>query len=137
MNDFRIERDTMGEVKVPARAYYGAQTQRAVENFPVSSQPLPARLIRALRLVEAAAALVNRELGLLQPDVADLIIRAAGEVAAGKLDDQFPVDVYQTGSGTSSNMNVNEVISNRAVELGGGDRFDAKKAIHPNDHVNL
>jgi fumarate hydratase class II len=137
MSEFRIERDSMGEVKVPTQAYYGAQTQRAVENFPISGQPLPARLIRALGLVKAAAALANRDLGKLKPEIAEPIVQAAREVAAGKLDDQFPLDVYQTGSGTSSNMNANEVISNRAIELTGGNRFDKKKAIHPNDHVNM
>jgi fumarate hydratase class II len=137
MSDFRVERDSMGEVKVPARAYYGAQTQRAVENFPISGQPLPARLIRALGLVKVVAAVANRDLGKLKPEIAEPIIRAAREVAEGKLADQFPLDVYQTGSGTSSNMNANEVISNRAIELTGGDRFDKKKPIHPNDHVNM
>jgi fumarate hydratase class II len=137
MSDFRIEKDSMGEVKVPARAYYGAQTQRAVENFPISGQPLPKRLIHALGLVKVAAAVANRELGKLKPEIAEPIIRAAREVAEGKLNDQFPLDVYQTGSGTSSNMNANEVISNRAIELTGGDRFDKKKPVHPNDHVNM
>jgi fumarate hydratase class II len=137
MTDFRIERDSMGEVKVPAMAYYGAQTQRAVENFRISGQPLPARLIRALGLVKLAAAMANRDLGKLKPNIAEPIIQAAREVAAGKWDDEFPVDVYQTGSGTSSNMNANEVIANRAIELAGGDRFAAKKSIHPNDHVNM
>src|SRR6266446_3089146 len=137
MSEFRIERDSMGEVKVPAQAYYGAQTQRAVENFPISGQPLPTPLIRALGLVKVAAATANRDLGKLKPELAEPVIRAAREVAAGQLDDQFPIDVYQTGSGTSSNMNANEVISNRAIELTGGDRFDRKKAIHPNDHVNM
>src|SRR5437763_663707 len=127
----------MGDVKVPAKAYYGAQTQRAVENFPISGQPLPRRLIHALGLVKVAAAVANRDLGKLKPQLAEPVIAAAREVAAGKLDDQFPIDVYQTGSGTSSNMNANEVISNRAIELTGGDRFDAKKPIHPNDHVNM
>src|SRR3989442_15282374 len=116
MSESRIEKDSMGEVKVPAKAYYGAQTQRAVENFPVSGQPLPARLIRALGLVKVAAASANRDLGKLKPALAEPIIKAAQEVADGKFDDQFPVDVYQTGSGTSSNMNTNEVISNRAIE---------------------
>jgi fumarate hydratase, class II len=137
MSDYRIEKDSMGEVNVPAQAYYGAQTQRAVENFPISGQPLPPALIRALGLVKVAAALANRDLGKLNPEIADAVVRAAREVAAGKHDNQFPVDVYQTGSGTSSNMNANEVISNRAIELTGGNRFDAKKRIHPNDHVNL
>ncbi len=137
MSDFRIEKDSMGEVKVPAQAYYASQTQRAVENFPISGQPLPERLIHALGLVKVAAATANRDLGKLKADVAGPIIQAAREVAAGKFDDQFPIDVYQTGSGTSSNMNANEVISNRAIELTGGDRFDKKKPIHPNDHVNM
>jgi fumarate hydratase class II len=137
MSEFRIEKDSMGEVRVPAQAYYGAQTQRAVENFPISGQPLPKRLIRALGLVKAAAAIANRDLGKLKSELAEAVIRAAREVAAGQHDGQFPVDVYQTGSGTSSNMNANEVISNRAIELTGGDRFDKQKAIHPNDHVNM
>jgi fumarate hydratase, class II len=137
MAEFRIEKDSMGEVKVPAQAYYGAQTQRAVENFPISGQPLPRRLLHALGLVKMAAALANRDLGKLKPEIADLVIRASHEVASGQHDAQFPIDVYQTGSGTSSNMNVNEVISNRAIELSGGDRFDKKKPIHPNDHVNM
>src|SRR5436305_9607137 len=135
--EFRIEKDSMGDVKVPAKAYYGAQTQRAVENFPISGQPLPKRLIHALGLVKVAAAAANRDLGKLKPDLAEPIIRAAREVAEGKFDGEFPIDVYQTGSGTSSNMNANEVISNRAIELTGGDRFAAKKPIHPNDHVNM
>ncbi len=137
MSAFRIEKDSMGDVKVPARAYYGAQTQRAVENFPISGQPLPGRLIRALGLVKAAAAIANRDLGKLKAEIAEPIIQAAREVAAGKLGGEFPIDVYQTGSGTSSNMNANEVISNRAIELTKGDRFDKKKPIHPNDHVNM
>ncbi|MCC6417745.1 MAG: class II fumarate hydratase [Gemmataceae bacterium] len=137
MNEHRIERDSMGEVKVPAQAYYGAQTQRAVANFPVSGQPLPPRLIHALGLVKFAAATANEKVSKLPPNLADPIRRAAREVAEGKFDDQFPVDVYQTGSGTSSNMNANEVIGNRAIELAGGDRFAVKKAIHANDHVNM
>jgi fumarate hydratase class II len=137
MTEFRIEKDSMGDVKVPAQAYYGAQTQRAVENFPISGKPLPERLIRALGLVKVAAAIANRDLKKLKPELAEPIIKAAREVAAGKFDDQFPIDVYQTGSGTSSNMNANEVISNRAIEMTGGDRFEKKKPIHPNDHVNM
>src|SRR5438874_801779 len=137
MSEFRIEKDSMGDVKVPAKAYYGAQTQRAVENFPISGQPLPKSLIRALGLVKVASAVANRDLGKLKPDLAEPVIKAAREVAEGKFDDQFPIDVYQTGSGTSSNMNANEVISNRAIEMIGGDRFVAKKAIHANDHVNM
>jgi fumarate hydratase class II len=137
MSEFRVEKDSMGEVKVPAQAYYSAQTQRAVENFPISGQPLPKKLIRALGLVKIAAAAANRDLGKLKADIAEPIINAAREVAAGKHDDQFPIDVYQTGSGTSSNMNANEVVSNRAIELTGGDRFAKQKSIHPNDHVNM
>ena len=137
MSEVRVEKDSMGEVKVPAQAYYGAQTQRAVENFPISGQPLPKRLIAALGLVKIAAAAANRDLGKLNPEIAEPIIKAAREVAEGKFDDQFPIDVYQTGSGTSSNMNTNEVISNRAIEMTGGDRFHHKKPFHPNDHVNM
>jgi fumarate hydratase class II len=137
MSEHRTEVDSMGTVQVPAQAYYAAQTQRAVENFPISGQSLPRRLIHALGLVKAAAAAANRDLGKLKADIADAIITAAREVAAGRFDDQFPIDVYQTGSGTSSNMNTNEVISNRAIEATGGNRFDKKKPIHPNDHVNM
>ena len=137
MNEFRIEKDSMGDVKVPAQAYYGAQTQRAVANFPISGQHLPKKLIHALGLVKVAAAIANRDLGKLKPDIAEPIVLAAREVAAGKFDHQFPIDVYQTGSGTSSNMNANEVISNRAIEIIGKNRFEAKKPIHPNDHVNM
>jgi fumarate hydratase class II len=137
MSEFRIEKDSMGEVKVPAQAYYGAQTQRGVDNFPISGLPLPKKLIRALGLVKVAAAVANRDLGKLKPEIAEPIIQAAREVAAGKHDDQFPIDVYQTGSGTSSNMNANEVISNRAIEITKGDRFAKQKPIHPNDHVNM
>jgi fumarate hydratase class II len=137
MSEFRIEKDSMGEVKVPAQTYHGAHTQRAVENFPISGQPLPAPLIHALGLVKVAAALANRDLGKLKPEIAEPIIQAAREVVAGKFDDHFPIDVYQTGSGTSSNMNANEVISHRAIEIIGGNRLDTKKTIHPNDHVNM
>jgi fumarate hydratase, class II len=145
MSEFRIEQDSMGEVRVPALAYYSAQTQRAVENFPVSGWRLPPALIRAMGLVKFACAVANRDLGKLtgsgkNPLTAaqvDALLAAAKEVAAGKLADQFPIDVFQTGSGTSSNMNINEVISNRAIEMTGGDRFGKDKAIHPNDHVNM
>jgi fumarate hydratase class II len=145
MSEYRVERDSMGEVRLPARAYYGAQTQRAVENFPVSGETLPLELIRAIGLVKWAAATANRDLGKLtgtgkrplsQAEV-EALLAACREVYQGKFDDQFPVDVYQTGSGTSSNMNANEVIANRAIELAGGDRFQADKPIHPNDHVNM
>ena len=145
MNEFRIERDSMGEVRLPAKASYGAQTQRAVDNFRISGQTLPRELIHALGLVKWAAAETNRDLGRLTgtgkrplSDVeVEALIQACREVAEGKFDDQFPIDVYQTGSGTSSNMNANEVIANRAIELAGGDRFQVEKPIHPNDHVNM
>ena len=134
MSEVRIERDPMGEMKVPANAYYGAQTQRAVENFPISGQPIPRELIRALGLIKAAAAAYNHEQGVLSDEQYDAISRAAREVADGALDEHFPVDVFQTGSGTSSNMNANEVIANRATERLGGEL--GSKLVHPNDHVN-
>ena len=126
----------MGELAVPARAYYGASTQRAVVNFPVSSLRLPRRMIAALGAIKREAAQVNLELGLLDQDRAQAIAAAADEVARGLFDQEFVVDIFQTGSGTSSNMNANEVIANRALELMGADRGD-RAAIHPNDHVNL
>jgi fumarate hydratase class II len=125
----------MGEMEVPADAYYGASTQRAVLNFPISGQPFPRRFIRALGMVKRAAAQANRELGLLPRRRARAIATAAQEVIDGKLDDQFPIDVYQTGSGTSTNTNANEVIANRATEILGGER--GSRLVHPNDHVNL
>ncbi len=145
MSDFRTERDSMGEVQVPAQAYYGAQTQRAVENFPISGWALPQAMIHAMGLVKLACGAANRDLGkltgsgkkMLSDDQVDAMLAACREVAQGKLDDEFPVDVFQTGSGTSSNMNCNEVIANRAIELLGGDRFSPEKPIHPNDHVNM
>lgn len=130
----RIERDSMGEMEVPAGAYYGASTQRAVLNFPISGRPFPRGFIRALGLIKRAAAEANRELGLLEPEIAEAIAAAAQEVADGKFDDQFPIDVYQTGSGTSTNTNANEVIANRASELLGGGL--GRRVVHPNDHVN-
>jgi len=145
MSEFRIESDTMGEVRLPAQAYYGAQTKRAVENFPISGKPLPRELIHALGLVKFAAAAANRDLGKLagsgknrlDEKQIEALLAACREVADGRFDDEFPVDVYQTGSGTSSNMNANEVIANRAIELAGGDRFAREKPIHANDHVNM
>ena len=131
----RTERDTMGELAVPANAYYGVQTARAIENFPISSLRMPRSMIRAMGLIKRAAAGVNQALGLLAPQPADAIKQAATEVVEGRLDAEFPVDVFQTGSGTSTNMNTNEVISNRATELLGGAR--GSKLVHPNDHVNL
>lgn len=132
----RIERDSMGELHVAAGAYFGASTARAVENFPISERRFGRRFLRALGLVKQAAARVNLELGLLPPDIAAVIEAAAGEVAGGGFDDQFVVDVFQTGSGTSTNMNANEVIAARALELLGHDRSDRGR-VHPNDHVNL
>jgi len=132
----RVERDTMGEMEVPAEAYYGASTQRAVINFPVSGIRFPRRFLRALGLIKAAAAAVNRDLGVLDKELAAAIAQAATEVAEGRLDAHFPLDVFQTGSGTSTNMNANEVIANRAAELLGGARGTRGK-VHPNDHVNM
>ena len=133
-DDFRTERDSLGEMQVPADAYWGAQTQRAVENFPISSITFGRRFVRALGIVKKASAQANRDLDLVDEERAECIIEAADEVIAGEHDDQFPVDVFQTGSGTSSNMNANEVIANRATELYGGDI--GSRDIHPNDHVN-
>ena len=125
----------MGEVKVPKSAYYGAQTQRAVENFPISGIGFPAKFIRALAIIKHAAASANQELELLDPKIAEVIRKAASEVMEGKLDREFVVDIFQTGSGTSTNMNANEVIANRALELLGKQR--GSKEVHPNDHVNM
>jgi len=133
--DCRIERDSMGEVRVPKSAYYGAQTQRAVENFPVSGIGFPPRFIRALGIIKLAAAAANQELGLLDARVGDAIRQAAAEVMDRKFDKEFVVDIFQTGSGTSTNMNANEVIANRALELLGKRR--GSREIHPNDHVNM
>ena len=132
----RVERDSMGELKVPANAYYGAQTQRAVLNFPISNLRFPRSFIRALGSIKLAAAQVNAELGLLSPEISGAIAKAAGEVADGAHDGQFVVDIFQTGSGTSTNMNANEVISNRAIELLGG-VIGSRDPVHPNDHVNI
>ena len=132
--DYRTEEDSLGEVQVPADAYWGAQTQRAVENFPISGIGFSRRFIRALGVVKKAAAQANRDLGLVDDDTAAAIVAAAEEVIAGDHDDQFPVDVFQTGSGTSSNMNANEVIANRAAEIAGAAVGD--RVVHPNDHVN-
>ena len=134
-NQFRIESDSLGEMRVPAGAYYGAQTARAVENFPISGLRFSRGFIRALGLIKKHAAVTNAELGLLDARRAEAIREAAQEVADGKFDDQFVVDIFQTGSGTSTNMNANEVIANRAGELLGGRLGD--KTVHPNDHVNL
>jgi fumarate hydratase class II len=133
---FRIERDSMGEIPVPGEALYGAQTQRAVQNFPISDLRFPREFIRALGLIKLAAAKTNMELGLLDKRTGNAICRSAREVAEGKLDSHFVLDIFQTGSGTSTNMNANEVISNRAIQLLNG-VVGSKKPVHPNDHVNL
>lgn len=131
----RVEHDSLGEVRVPADALWGAQTQRAVENFPISGQRLPRELLRALALLKAAVARAGAGLGTLEPDLARAIAEAADEVARGDHDAHFPVDVYQTGSGTSTNMNANEVIANRANEML-GQPLGTRAPVHPNDHVN-
>lgn len=133
MSEFRIEKDSMGEVKVPKNAYYGAQTQRAVDNFPVSDIRFSREFIEALGLVKKMAARINAELGELDREIAEAIEEAAEEVKEGEFDDHFPIDIFQTGSGTSTNMNANEIIAKRANELK-ADSVDAE--IHPNDHVN-
>ncbi|GAA0656748.1 class II fumarate hydratase [Salarchaeum japonicum] len=134
-DDYRVEEDSLGEMEVPADAYWGAQTQRAVENFPISGETFKPRFVHALGVVKKAAAQANRDLETIPADKADAIVEAADEVIAGEHDDQFPVDVFQTGSGTSSNMNANEVIANRATEIYGGEI--GTREIHPNDHVNF
>jgi len=131
----RIERDSMGPVEVPADAYYGGQTMRAVQNFPISALRFPRAFVKALGQIKLAAAQVNVELGLLDPRLGAAIVQAAQEVVDGRHDSQFVVDIFQTGSGTSTNMNANEVIANRAIEILGGER-GSKKPVHPNDHVN-
>ena len=135
MSEFRIENDSLGEVRVPADAWYAAQTQRAAQNFPISGIRFSRRVIQALGTVKMAAAKANRDLGILDADKAALIVEAAEKVRAGEVDEQFVLDIFQTGSGTSSNMNANEVISNLATVAAGGSRGD--KIVHPNDHVNM
>jgi fumarate hydratase class II len=135
MSKFRIEKDSLGEMRVPESALYGAQTARAIENFPVSGIPFPAQFIRALGIIKRACARANMELGDLDPKVGEAIVEACTEVIDGKLNAEFPLDIYQTGSGTSTNMNANEVIANRAAEIMGKER--GHKSIHPNDHVNM
>ena len=135
MSDFRIEKDTIGELKVPRECYWGAQTQRSLMNFKIGRDYFPREMIRALGILKQAAALSNMELGTLAKDLGSKIVTAAQEVIEGKLDEHFPLVVWQTGSGTQSNMNSNEVIANRAIELLGG-VMGTKKPVHPNDHVN-
>ncbi|APE95565.1 class II fumarate hydratase [Halodesulfurarchaeum formicicum] len=134
-DDERIEVDSLGEISVPADAYWGAQTQRAIQNFPISDEQMDRRFIRALGIVKQAAAAANAQLGMIPEEIAEAIQAAATEVIEGDLDEHFPVDVFQTGSGTSTNMNANEVIANRAAEIMG--ESVGSKAVHPNDHVNF
>ena len=133
---YRQEEDSLGVVNVPQNSYYGAQTQRSLENFKIGSEKIPIEVIRAFAIIKKAAAKVNHRLGLLEEEKRDLIVKACEELLAGELDEQFPLVVWQTGSGTQTNMNVNEVISNRAIELAGGE-MGSKKPIHPNDDVNM
>src|ERR1700726_4684083 len=132
----RTESDSMGQIEVPANVYWGAQTQRSLLYFNIGRDTMPPEMIRAFGILKKACALVNQDLGKLPADKAKLITQAADEVISGKLNDHFPLRVWQTGSGTQTNMNVNEVISNRAIELAGGE-MGSKKPIHPNDHVNM
>jgi fumarate hydratase class II len=134
--EYRIEKDTMGEVKVPAHVYWGAQTQRSKENFTIGGHQMPLEVIQAFAILKKAAAQTNQELGVLAKDKSEIIQQVCDEILEGKLNDQFPLVVWQTGSGTQSNMNVNEVIGNRAHVLLGGNLLDEKKKIHPNDDVN-
>ncbi|MCA1850401.1 MAG: class II fumarate hydratase, partial [Acidobacteria bacterium] len=132
----RVETDSMGEIEVPSDKYYGAQTQRSLKHFNIGYDTMPREMIRALGILKKAAALVNEDLGKLPSDKARLIAEAADEVIEGKLDEHFPLRVWQTGSGTQTNMNANEVISNRAIEIAGG-LMGSKQPVHPNDHVNM
>src|SRR3989338_4390618 len=132
---FRIEKDTMGELEVPNDRYYGCQTARSLINFKIGGERFPREMIRAFGILKKAAALTNADLKILPKEKCDLIVQAANEVIEGKLDDHFPLAVWQTGSGTQTNMNLNEVISNRAIEIAGGE-MGSKKPVHPNDHVN-
>src|SRR3954470_24441567 len=132
----RTESDSMGTIEVPTNVYWGAQTQRSLHHFDIGRDIMPPELIRAFAILKKAAALVNQDLGKLPADKAKLIVQAADEIIAGKLSDQFPLRIWQTGSGTQTNMNVNEVISNRAIEIAGG-KMGSKQPIHPNDHVNM
>jgi len=132
---FRIEKDTLGEIKVPSSKYWGAQTQRSIENFKIGSQTFPLDFIKAYALIKLVSAEINNELGILDKSISSLIIQASQEVIDGKLDDNFPLVVWQTGSGTQTNMNINEVVSNRAIEISGG-IIGSKNPVHPNDHVN-
>ena len=132
----RTESDSMGQIEVPTDRYYGAQTARSLIHFDIGKDTMPPELIRSFGILKKAAALVNQDLGKLSHDKAALISQAADEVISGKLHDHFPLHIYQTGSGTQTNMNVNEVISNRAIEIAGGE-MGSKKPVHPNDDVNM
>jgi fumarate hydratase class II len=132
----RIESDSMGPIEVPANHYWGAQTQRSLHHFAIGEDRMPPELIRSFAILKKAAALVNHDLNKLSRGKMELIVRAADEVIAGKHKDEFPLRVWQTGSGTQTNMNLNEVISNRAIELAGGE-MGSKNPVHPNDHVNM
>ncbi|MGL4673866.1 MAG: lyase family protein, partial [Wohlfahrtiimonas sp.] len=134
-NEFRIEKDTMGDVKVPAEKLWGAQTQRSLENFKISTEKMPKDLITAMAIVKRSAAIVNNEAGLLDDKKTKVILEACDEIIEGKHATEFPLAIWQTGSGTQTNMNLNEVIANRASELLGGERGEAR-LIHPNDDVN-
>lgn len=135
---YRVEKDSFGDIQVPSDRYWGAQTQRSLQNFKIGgpSERMPEPVVRAFGVVKKAAALVNKQFGTLDAKVAGAIIQAAEEVSSGKLSDHFPLVVFQTGSGTQSNMNANEVISNRAIEILGG-QLGSKTPVHPNDHVNM
>ncbi|WP_297110660.1 class II fumarate hydratase [uncultured Devosia sp.] len=132
----RVESDTMGQIEVPNDKYYGAQTARSLQNFDIGGEKMPTEIVTAFGVLKKAAALANHKLGLMDEATRDLVVAAADEVISGKLSDHFPLVVWQTGSGTQSNMNVNEVISNRAIEMAGG-TMGSKKPVHPNDHVNM
>src|SRR5580693_8359633 len=132
----RTESDSMGKIEVPTDRYYGAQTARSLIHFDIGKDTMPPELIGAFGILKKAAALVNQDLGKLSPEKTGLITKAADEVISGKLNDHFPLRIWQTGSGTQTNMNVNEVISNRAIEIAGGE-MGSKKPIHPNDDVNM
>ena len=136
MKKYRIESDSMGKIEVEADKYWGAQTQRSLHHFSIGKELIPIETVHALALIKRSAAIANNKLGLMHDIKCNLIVKTADEVLAGKYDDQFPLKVWMTGSGTQSNMNVNEVISNRAIEISGGER-GCKKPIHPNDDVNM
>ena len=132
----RTETDSIGSIEVPFDRYWGAQTQRSLQNFPIGDEKMPPALVKALGIQKKAAAITNMDMGVLEPELANAIISAADEVIDGTLADEFPLSVWQTGSGTQSNMNANEVISNRAIEILDGKR-GSKDPVHPNDHVNM